>query len=55
MDLADSLGEVLKTTVPNQLKLCVRLELTCEPKPSEAKLKTINAILGKVNPGLELK
>ena len=55
MDLADSLGEVLKAAVPNTLKLNVRIELDGEPKPSEAKLKAINAILAKVKKGLELK
>jgi len=55
MDLGDSLGEVLKTAVPNTLKLSVRIELGGEPKASEAKLKAINAILAKVKKGLELK
>lgn len=55
MDLADSLGEVLKAAVPNTLKLNVRIELGGEPKASEAKLKAINAILAKVKKGLELK
>jgi hypothetical protein len=55
MDLADSIGDVLKAAVPNTLKLHVRLELTGEPKPNETKLKTINAILNKVASGLELK
>lgn len=55
MDLADSLGEVLKAAVPNTLKLNVRIELGGEPKPSEAKLKAINAILVKVTKSLELK
>lgn len=55
MDLAESLGEILKAAVPNQLKLRVRVELTGEPRPSEAKAKAINAILNKVAPGLELK
>ena len=55
MDLADSLGEVLKAAVPNTLKLNVRIELGGEPKASEAKVKAINAILAKVKKGLELK
>jgi hypothetical protein len=55
MDLADSLGEILKAAVPNQLKLRVRVELMSEPRPSEAKVKAINTILNKVAPGLELK
>lgn len=55
MDLGDSLGEVLKTAVPNTLKLSVRIELGGEPKASEAKLKAINAILAKVKKGLELR
>ncbi len=55
MDLGDSLGEVLKTAVPNTLKLNVRIELGGEPKASEAKLKAINAILAKVKKGLELR
>jgi hypothetical protein len=55
MDLADSLGEVLKAAVPNTLKLNVRIELGGEPKASEAKLKAINAILAKVKKGLELR
>ena len=48
-------SEVLKAAVPNTLKLNVRIELDGEPKPSEAKLKAINAILAKVKKGLELK
>jgi hypothetical protein len=55
MDLGDSLGEVLKAAVPNTLKLNVRIELSGEPKASEAKVKAINAILAKVKKGLELK
>jgi len=55
MDLADSLGEVLKASVPNTLKLNLRIELGGEPKASEAKLKAINTILTKVKKGLELK
>lgn len=55
MDLADSLGEALKAAVPNTLKLNVRIELGGEPKPSDAKLKAINAILAKVKKGMELK
>ena len=55
MDLADSLGEVLKTAVPNTLKLSVRIELRGEPKASEAKVKAINAVLSQVAPGLALK
>ncbi len=55
MDLADSLGEVLKAAVPNTLKLNVRIELGGHPRASEAKLKAINAILAKVKKGLELK
>ena len=55
MDLGDSLGEVLKTAVPNTLKLSVWIELGGEPKASEAKLKAINTILAKVKKGLELK
>jgi hypothetical protein len=55
MDLADCIGDVLKAAVPNTLKFHVRLELTGEPKPNEAKLKTINTILNKVASGLELK
>jgi len=55
MDLADSLGEVLKAAVPNTLKLNVRIELGGEPKPSDAKLQAINAILAKVKKGMELK
>lgn len=55
MDLADSLGEVLKASVPNTLKLNVRIELSGEPRANEAKLKAINAILAKVKKGLELK
>lgn len=55
MDLADSLGEVLKAAVPNTLKLNVRIELGGEPKASEAKVKAINTILAKVKRGLELK
>jgi uncharacterized membrane protein YdfJ with MMPL/SSD domain len=55
MDLADSLGEVLKAAVPNTLKLNVRIELGGEPKANEAKVKAINAILAKVKKGLELK
>ena len=55
MDLGDSLGEVLKAAVPNTLKLNVRIELSGEPKATEAKVKAINAILAKVKKGLELK
>ena len=55
MDLADSLGEVLKAAVPNKVKLNVRIELGGEPKANEAKVKAINAILAKVNKGLELR
>jgi hypothetical protein len=55
MDLADSLGEVLKAAVPNTLKLSVRIELGGEPKASGAKLNAINAILAKVKKGLELR
>jgi hypothetical protein len=55
MDLADSLGEVLKAAVPNTLKLYVRIELRGEPKASEPKVKAINAILAKVKKGLELR
>ncbi len=55
MDLADSLGEMLKAAVPNSLKLNVRIELGGEPKASEPKLKAINAILAKVKKGWELK
>jgi hypothetical protein len=55
MDLADLLGEALKASVPNTLKLSVRLELGGEPKATEAKVKAINAILAKVKKGLELK
>ncbi len=55
MDLADSLGEVLKAAVPNTLRLNVRIELGGEPKASESKVKAINALLAKVKKGLELK
>jgi hypothetical protein len=55
MDLADSLGEVLKAAVPNTLKLNIRIELGGEPKLSESKVKAINAMLAKVKKGLELK
>lgn len=55
MDLGDSMGEVLKASVPNTLKLSVRIELSGEPKASEAKIKAINAILTKVKKGLEIK
>ncbi|NLH73611.1 MAG: ATP-binding protein [Verrucomicrobia bacterium] len=55
MDLADSLGQLLKAAVPNTLKLRVRIELSGEPKAGEAKLKAINAILAKVKKGLELR
>ncbi|MGC8990162.1 MAG: hypothetical protein ACP5MD_08580, partial [Verrucomicrobiia bacterium] len=55
MDLGDSLGQLLKAAVPNTLKLRVRIELGGEPKPSEAKLKAMNALLAKVKKGLELR
>ena len=54
MDLADGLGEILKATVPNQLKFKIRIELTGEPPPSESKLKAINALLAKVSKVLRL-
>jgi hypothetical protein len=50
-----ALGEVLKAAVPNVVRLHVRIELGGEPKAGEAELKAMNAILGKVKKGLELK
>ena len=44
MDLGDSLGEVLKTAVPNTLKLSVRIELGGEPKASEAKARALEKL-----------
>lgn len=55
MDLADSLGEVLKAAVPNTLKFSLRIELAGDPKPTDAKLKAINSLLTKSNKKLELK
>jgi hypothetical protein len=54
-ELAEVVGDMLKAAVPNTLKLNVRIELGGEPKPSEAKVKAINAILAKAKKGLELK
>lgn len=54
-ELAEVVGEVLKAAVPSTVKFNVRIELGGEPKPSEAKVKAINAILAKVKKGLELK
>ncbi len=54
MDLADSLGEILKAAVPNQIKFRLRIELGGEPKPTEAKLKAINALLTRVSKNLGL-
>jgi hypothetical protein len=45
MDLGDSMGEVLKTAVPNTLKLSARIELGGDPRASEAKVKAINTVL----------
>ncbi len=54
-DLADAVGDILKSAVPHQLKFTVKLELGGDATPDNKKVEAINSQLAKISDSLKLR